>query len=415
MVQIVQELIRQLEVGTRNTRLALVGGIVRDWLLHRIYKEPWNGPGDLDLVVEFSMESHVNAHALAERLISLHPEEITHCHYYDKYGTAEICFLWGTIDLATARQEFYPEPGHNPVISFHSLESDLARRDFRLNAMAIVVKDSRWQLLDPYGGQQDLATGWLDFLHHRSVTDDPTRLIRAARYGARLGMTLGHNSINQTRGTIDQWPWKLQSDLTSDQAPSALTTRLRIELELLFECRYWQGSLHLLQVWGALELLDKNLQVNSYISLKRRLIWGNRLGISLLLALISAARDPVTLATRLQLPKNQIQWLRQVEKLQELLAFTEGNNTVNSILLSGWRPSRWCRELETRGWHPEVIALGLISGLQPRRPLLRWWFRWRHIKSPITANEIIARENFSGYRLGCYLRQLRWDFVDSVG
>nr|AUG32466.1 tRNA nucleotidyltransferase/poly(A) polymerase [Paulinella longichromatophora] len=405
-----QGLIGELEIAATNTRLALVGGVVRDWLLHRIHKEPWVGPNDLDLVVEFSVESHLNARELAKKLISLHPNEITFCHYYDSYGTVEISFLGGTIDLATARKESYPKPGNNPIVRFSTLESDLARRDLRLNAIAMVVKAGCWKLLDPYGGQQDLANGWLEFLHNKSVADDPTRLIRAARYGARLVMTLGQGSITQVETTIREWPWSLQSDIPSSQIPSALTTRLRMELELLLECQGWRSALYLLQTWGALRLLDHDLQANHYLN--RLLVWAKRLELPLLIALVSAASDPLKLASRLQLPKHQIHWLQQLEELKELLATIKNENSLNHTASLSWLPSRWCRELETRGWAPQVIALGLISGLQPRQPLLRWWCRWRHMKSPITADEILIKEIPIGNRVGNYLRQLRWHSID---
>ena len=62
-------------------------------------------------------------------------------------------------------------------------------------------------LMDPYGGLADLGHRELRFLHPHSLRDDPTRLIRAARYGARLGFRLAPESVLQVRQTLVDWPW----------------------------------------------------------------------------------------------------------------------------------------------------------------------------------------------------------------
>ena len=113
-----------------------------------------------------------------------------------------------SIDLARARAEIYPAPGLNPLVEPDSLEKDLARRDFTVNAMAVVLQpDGRRLLLDPHGGQEHLVKRQLAFLHEGSVKDDPTRVIRAARYGARLGFSLAPEALSQVRRTLTAWPW----------------------------------------------------------------------------------------------------------------------------------------------------------------------------------------------------------------
>ena len=69
------------------------------------------------------------------------------------------------------------------------VEADLARRDFTINAMAIPLGGEP-DLIDPHGGQADLAAGLLRVLHRGSFVDDPTRALRAARYAARFGFGL---------------------------------------------------------------------------------------------------------------------------------------------------------------------------------------------------------------------------------
>jgi tRNA nucleotidyltransferase (CCA-adding enzyme) len=148
----------------------LVGGAVRDLLLGR-------PRADVDLVVEG------DAAALAARLGGAKKE-------HERFGTVEVEVEGHELDIAAARTESYPDPGALPVVApAKSVEADLGRRDFTINAMAIpLVGEPR--LVDPHGGAVDLAAGLLRILHPRSFEDDPTRAIRAARYASRLGFAL---------------------------------------------------------------------------------------------------------------------------------------------------------------------------------------------------------------------------------
>ena len=148
----------------------LVGGAVRDLLLGR-------GSADIDVVVEG------DAAVLAERLGA----EVTS---HERFGTAKVMLNGHEVDIASARAESYPHPGALPVVEPSAeLAADLRRRDFTINAMAIpLLGDPR--LIDPYGGEADLASRQLRVLHDDSFIDDPTRAIRAARYAARFGFAI---------------------------------------------------------------------------------------------------------------------------------------------------------------------------------------------------------------------------------
>jgi tRNA nucleotidyltransferase (CCA-adding enzyme) len=148
----------------------LVGGAVRDLLLDR-------GRADIDLVVEG------DAGALAARLGA---ETVEH----ERFATAKVRLDGHEVDIAGARSERYPSPGALPVVALTGdVETDLARRDFTINAMAIPLEGEP-RLIDPHGGRADLAAGLLRVLHPRSFADDPTRAVRAARYAARFGFEL---------------------------------------------------------------------------------------------------------------------------------------------------------------------------------------------------------------------------------
>ena len=197
--QLLEEL-RAAGVSLGVSRLALVGGVVRDQLLHQRFGRAWSGLADLDWVVEG------DATALAAELLRrCSPDRLKAVQEYGTFGTVALQLDGIPLDLATARQEHYPAPAENPVVRAGTLKADLARRDFTINAMALDLVSG--ELIDLHHGQEDLAAGQLRFLHLESVQDDPTRVIRAARYAARLGFGLAEESRAQVRNTVHHWPW----------------------------------------------------------------------------------------------------------------------------------------------------------------------------------------------------------------
>ena len=403
------QLLAALVEAAAGQRLALVGGVVRDLLLHRHHQDPWRGLPDLDLVLEG------RAADLVERLPQALEQHLGQAvplrqQQHGRYGTVALELqlppeLGGTwlLDLASARQEVYPTPGDNPQVSPGSLEQDLARRDVTVNAMALVLpRDgaSEPQLLDPHGGQQDLAARQLRFLHPHSLRDDPTRLLRAARYAARLGFALAPDALQQADSTLAAWPWAWRLEDDPALAPPALGTRLRMELELLLEREPWRQALGMLQRWEGLMLLDGALQRNR--DCLRRLGWAQRLEVPLLLAFTASAEEPLSLASRLQLPLQQQRCLQQMLRLEQLL-----NQSGRPQ-----RPSAWVDLLEHSGVSSRAVALAIVHGLQPRGPLLHWLLRWRHVSAPITAQDLIRQGWPPGPAIGMELRlqrQLRLD------
>jgi len=148
----------------------VVGGAVRDALLGA-------DPHELDLVVEG------DAAAVAARAAArLGGRVVVH----ERFGTATVHAPDATFDLASARTERYPAPGALPDVRLGAtLQQDLARRDLTVNAIALALADgalTAWP-----GALDDLGAGVLRVLHERSFADDPTRMLRLARYAGRLG------------------------------------------------------------------------------------------------------------------------------------------------------------------------------------------------------------------------------------
>jgi tRNA nucleotidyltransferase (CCA-adding enzyme) len=158
----------------------LVGGAVRDLALGRV-------PRELDVVV--GRDAHAFARELAGRLGTLAGRN-------ERFGTALVTWeadgVERRIDVATRRAERYPAPGALPEVSEGTPQQDLDRRDFTINAIALGLTGPTAGGLRPVNEHAlaDLAGGRLRVLHDRSFIDDPTRLLRLARYSARLGFEI---------------------------------------------------------------------------------------------------------------------------------------------------------------------------------------------------------------------------------
>lgn len=162
--------------------LYVVGGFVRDLLLG----EPTL---DMDLVIEG------DAIRLARRL-GRRVGARTRSH--KRFGTAKVIlegreseFGVPSLDFAAARMEFYAYSAALPEVERSSIKADLHRRDFTINTLAIRLDSGHYgQLLDFYSGEQDLREGQIRVLHSLSFVEDPTRIMRAARFEQRLGFSI---------------------------------------------------------------------------------------------------------------------------------------------------------------------------------------------------------------------------------
>ncbi|MEO5936938.1 MAG: CCA tRNA nucleotidyltransferase [Terriglobales bacterium] len=94
-------------------------------------------------------------------------------------------------EISSARQEVYDKPGKPPVIEPSTINEDVRRRDFTVNAMALSLNPgSRGLLLDPFNGVADIEGKFIRILHNYAFLEEPSRLIRATRFAARLDWTL---------------------------------------------------------------------------------------------------------------------------------------------------------------------------------------------------------------------------------
>lgn len=182
---------RLLNALADNNGVFLVGGAVRDLMLGF-------AQFDFDLVVEG------DAAALADHLAeTLGGATRKHA----RFSTATFYSDDGqlSVDIATARTETYSKPGALPDVQPADLERDLVRRDFTVNAMAMAIwRDRLGELHEFPDATSDLAARVLRVTHDQSFVDDPTRLLRMLRYGARLGFSAEPHTEDLARTAVEQ-------------------------------------------------------------------------------------------------------------------------------------------------------------------------------------------------------------------
>jgi tRNA nucleotidyltransferase/poly(A) polymerase len=223
------------EARKRGLPLYMVGGPVRDWLLGR-------STFDLDLSVVGDPDPIAN---LAAKLVGGKVEP------FGRFGTRRVIGRGRfRVDVATTRAETYAEPAALPELTETGvpIETDLFRRDFTINAMALRLDDGSRTLVDPYGGLRDLKSRTLRVLHPASFRDDPTRVFRAARFLARL------------RGKpADGMGGEAKDVLKMGEAAKLSRHRLLHELNCLLGEDKPALAFGLLEMWGYLALLHPEL------------------------------------------------------------------------------------------------------------------------------------------------------------
>jgi len=173
-----------------NISVYVVGGFVRDLLL--------GIPNyDLDIVVEgngIEFAKHVGRQLNA----TVVP--------YDKFFTASVVFKDGfKIDVATARTEYYEQPGKLPQVDISTIRKDLHRRDFTINAMAIKLNPSEYgTLYDFFNCQKDLKDGIIRVLYNLSFIEDPTRMIRAIRFEQRYDFKMEPSTLELLKKNLEE-------------------------------------------------------------------------------------------------------------------------------------------------------------------------------------------------------------------
>ena len=215
----------------------LVGGIVRDALL----KIP---NFDIDIVAEgdgikFGKELSSRFDCRLE------------CH--KKFGTAVLVLSDRQhIDIASARVEYYKSPAALPSVESGNIKQDLSRRDFTINTMAVSLnKENFGEILDYFGGKEDLKNKKIKVLHKMSFIEDPTRIFRAVRFEKRLGFKMDSQTEKLARTTINM---NIVSKLNG--------VRIRDELIYIFNEKNPLEAIERLYELGALKKIGIKVRID---------------------------------------------------------------------------------------------------------------------------------------------------------
>jgi len=344
--------------ANQGQSLYLVGGVVRDLLLRR--------PNfDLDLVLEG------DAINLAEQLLQVRQGRIiTH----RRFGTAELQWDKWSVDLATARSETYVEPGALPSVSPGSIEDDLFRRDFTINAMAVVLNPNRYGLLiDLYGGRDDLEHKLIRVLHENSFADDATRIWRGLRYEQRLNFQLGENSLKLLKRNVS-----MLDTISGD--------RIRHELELVLEEEFPEKVLLRAKKLKVLPKLHPALKGDDWLAEKfeqaRELSSPNSPSVGLYLALLTYrlnAKESEHLISQLRLSKALAQILKDTHNLKDKLDW---------LAQPGPRPSSIYRFLHDYSLSAIIANLLACNSLVIYQHIQFFLDKLRYIRPSLTGNDL---------------------------
>lgn len=173
----------------------VVGGYVRDLLLGRPSK-------DIDFVTVGS------GIALAKEVSARLGNKAGKVHVYRAFGTAQVVTRDGLeLEFVGARRESYNHDSRNPIVEDGTLNDDISRRDFTVNALAISLNaGSRGELVDLFGGVADLNAGILRTPLDPDITfsDDPLRMLRAIRFASQLGFEIHPATFEAIRRNVDR-------------------------------------------------------------------------------------------------------------------------------------------------------------------------------------------------------------------
>lgn len=382
------ELLRLLARQASMLRLPLylVGGVVRDILLGAAVN-------DFDLVVEG------DAIKLARSLASLHGGKLT---AHSKFGTAK-WFLpeklapetqaLHAIDIISARSETYQHPAALPTVKLGSIEDDIRRRDFTINALAIRLDGAHFgQLRDEMNGLSDLQKGIVRVLHSRSLIDDPTRMYRAVRYEKRYQFEIAKDIlalIPAARSLVEKLSAQRirhELELTLDEKDAVAMLARLDELDLLSVIHPSLSNFHASKLAN---LKSEHLALQNRES--RWLLWLMHLG----------EQEIEILNQRLHFTSSLLKMLLSGSSFYANLNALAGLKPSQSVeLLDGYS----LRAIETID---QILPDGEI-----KNKIENYLSVWRHVKPKTTGHDLKKLGLEPGPKYAEVLRRLRAGWLD---
>jgi tRNA nucleotidyltransferase (CCA-adding enzyme) len=308
-----------------------------------------------------------------------------------------------SLDLVSARTEFYAHPSALPEVENGNLKLDLHRRDFTINTLALSLNQARFgEVHDYWGGMRDLEEKRIRVLHSLSFIDDPTRILRAARLEQRLGFQLEPRTSDLIRQALP-----LLHRVSGD--------RVRHELEAVFEEPDPSSILARLQELGVLQQIHPALHWDSErrerMDSSRTFVPDPRWGLSChgpdcflpISVWLLGHPEPVlaSVLTRLNFPRREADKLLAARHVLVLLATLDRHSP----------PSRIAELLDPIPLD-SLSAAWLESAEPARTQLARYMAEWRK-QAPVTDGTALQASGLQpGPRYREILRTLRNAWLD---
>lgn len=233
-------------LGDRSgTRVFVVGGYVRDFLLGRSVK-------DIDILVMGDGVAFAREFARAAGGLTVVP--------FERFGTAMVHAGDGKVEFVGARKESYSPDSRNPAVSVGTLQDDLSRRDFTVNAMAVSLNgDAVGTLHDPFEGRKDLDARILrtPLDPDATFTDDPLRIMRALRFSSQLQFSIAPGTLDAVRRMRERLSIVSQERITEEFLKVLRSPVPSVGLRLMFDTGVLHGVFpEIAQMGGVDQRLD---------------------------------------------------------------------------------------------------------------------------------------------------------------
>ena len=400
------------EATAQNLPMYIVGGFVRDLLLEH--------PSlDLDLVFEG------NAISLAQTLAQRFGGKIIS---HRKFGTAKWQLkenkadlakaltnngplnpaeLPDSLDLISARTEFYDHPSALPVVERSGIRLDLHRRDFSINTLALRLDGNNYgELYDYWGGLNDLKNGFIRVLHSISFVDDPTRLLRAVRFEQRFDFTIEDRTLQ-----LMSEAHELMKQVSGD--------RIRHELNAILNEPKVIAMLYRLSELGLLEAISPCLKWNSQISSavsrvianQPDVFWGlpekfgsytlDQIIIYLAWFYFYPEEQAAAIARRLKLSGSVIKAMGEIHKARDLME-----------RLDDGKPSEYVKILQGMPPISLYILYELSDEIQTRQAIRDYVLSWQKIKPFADGSTLRQHQILPGPVYRDILEKLREAWLD---